>query len=295
MYKGFIVFFCILLNLLFVNKSFASDIIVISGSESDVDQYTQNRGVYLGSETNRIIFEDLKQRFTFVHKYIPLVRQAERLALSVPTCVTHRIETIERLKEYYFTFPINLYETHRLYQKSSDAELTETLLDEYGNVKSLVALFQKLPTQRLILIKNANYGSVLQNQIDRLDPARLMLVNGGDLEGRNLLLVERGRAEFVLALPQLVKTRYLNPLNKDKLRSYKLADMPEYAPGHIMCNKSAYNEGVVDAINSSIVKLFQNGSFEKVYAKYLPNDEAARISKEMGFLLESKIQGNLAL
>lgn len=276
----------VLSSILIIGNVNATDVLILSNSAAEVEQFKNNRGQYLNVETNRIIFEDIKGDYTLNHEYVPRAREVFKMALSIPTCSINNIKTAERSEHYHFSLPVNLYSTLRLYHKSSEALLPSSLLDESGSVKSLVDLFAVQLNKNILLVKDIEYPAMLQRQIDILDPAQVLFLKNSELNGGNVQLIERDRANYIVDYPQVVNDWYAKKGFENTLRSYAIAGMEPLVAGHLMCNASALESGFLSAINASILKLYRDGSFYAIYTNFLNQAEVERINRYLATLLQ---------
>ena len=283
------IFIKVLLSILIIDCANATSVLILSNSATEVKQFKNNRGQYLNIETHRIIFEDIKGDFTLSHDYVPRAREAFKMDLNSPTCSINNLKTAERSEKYHFSLPVNLFSTLRLYHKNSEALIPSALLDESGSVKSLVDLFAVQLDKNILLVRDIEYPALLQQQIDSLDPAKVLFLNNSELNGANVRLIDRNRANYIVDYPQVVNDWYTKNGIKNTLRSYAISGMEPLVAGHIMCNKSALESGILSAINASIIKLYKQGSFYKIYTSYLNQEEVDRINIYLATLLQVDI------
>jgi uncharacterized protein (TIGR02285 family) len=244
----------------------------------------------VADDTIRLLMERLSQ-YNFQHKFAhnPSI---ERLLKKIPnSCAPNRLKTPERIKNYLYSLPINLYLGLHLYYKKSEVLplLLPSMLNDKGKLIDLSTLFLHNHEYILGIDKGRSFGEFLDNQITDLDNHNIIIRQGGMRSTSVAHMLFRDRINYIIDYPVSIKIA-LNSFPKDvPLESVEIADMPDYILGYIACNNNALGKQVITDINKALLNLYKTENFYKAHIRYLSEADLSDFNRAYEKAFKSKV------
>lgn len=190
--------------------------------------------------------------------YVPHERIATLMSGDAPMCTPLRLKTVGREKVYVFSHPTDFFFNRRLYQHKSSKILHEKFLDSNGDVIDLVEMLVSSSEYTLLVGAEHSYGDFLDDIIAKIPPDSLYIRHGID--------------PYLSMIEMLSKDR-------ENLRSYGIAGLPEYEEGHLMCNDVEESRAFLKAFNDVLTSLYQSGEFVNFAKNYMSDDEWVQLKR----------------
>ncbi|WP_238937468.1 hypothetical protein [Pseudoalteromonas sp. S16_S37] len=221
-----------------------------------------------GNNTNKLILDLLPNgKVTFVPASHPRALKDMRTTENV-ICMTNKVKNQERLAEFLFSYPVNIYLSRRLYQHSSELPLSESVLTENGEVKSLEALFTFYKDALIAFTPTLSYGPFFDKQFAKVKNTNKVFLATSNPFAEMYHLFKSKRADFLLEYPSDMHL-FLKEDSAD-YRGYDVADAPRYILGYWMCNNNARSKAFLALLNSLIIKIYHSDAFYDAHLKWLP-------------------------
>ncbi|NOU50389.1 hypothetical protein HG263_07520 [Pseudoalteromonas sp. JBTF-M23] len=222
----------------------------------------------IANSTNTLILNALPQgKITFVPASYPRAIKAMRTSEHA-VCAANKVKTKERLQEFLFSLPVSIYLSRRLYQHLSEPPLSDSVLTDNGEVKSLPALF-KVYTQALIVFTpTMSYGPFFDKQFEQVKRENKVYRVGSNPYDDMYNLFKSKRADFLLGYPAEIY-RHLQQEQAD-YRGYSVADAPRYIIGYWMCNNNQQSREFLALFNSLMTQLYAKQAFYDAHLRWLP-------------------------
>ncbi|CAM4127645.1 hypothetical protein [Pseudoalteromonas byunsanensis] len=261
------VFLISLLLLFFLDNAFAVQLYV----DDEVDLSVYRREVppsNIGNNTNFILIRELK------HGLLALLPASYKRSLKAMresndvVCVANRIKTPERMQEFLFSLPVNIYLSRRLYQHASDEPLDKRVLNEQGEIKSLPHLFSHYRQSLLVVAPTVSYGPFLDRQLEKVSNENKLFRDGSNYYDTMYHMFRKKRADFLLGFPAEIY-RHQQQL-PTQYREYDIADAPKYVVGHWMCNNNPKSRKFLQLFDGYIRQIYQKRDFYDAHLKWLP-------------------------
>ena len=217
------------------------------------------------------LFNDLS--FTPDLVLIPTDKIESMLDNGEPTCTFYRVKNPDRESRYIFSLATEFFLSHRLYQRASLGPLDSSLLNDKGEVKSLIDIFRAHPGRKLIVLGNRSYGEFLDTLIRRLPGALIYSRRGNNQFREDILMLSRGHGEYILSLPYNHTNEYIRSVS-EPLLSYPLAGNMPYQTGHVMCNNTPATRAFIKRVNSVLPDVYESEAFRQAHLNYV--DAASR-------------------
>ncbi|GBL06040.1 hypothetical protein [Glaciecola sp. KUL10] len=216
-------------------------------------------------------------------KIVFQVLPSERVWLSLrsprPTCTPAKIKTKERIDEFLFSLPTGITASSRIFSNNANESIAD-VLNEQGEIKSLVDLANHVDDFLLFHTRNRSYGNFMDQQIKSLAPAfrqELASTTGFAAEVRLFLA---SRSSYLVATPILLHRAYPDVLRESF--HYKIAGSPSYSLGHIMCNDTVQTRAFIEEFNTALKIMHANGVYTQIQIDAYP----LTLHKEMNELLD---------
>ncbi|WP_158678258.1 hypothetical protein [Pseudoalteromonas sp. T1lg23B] len=257
----------LLLLILYLDNARAVQLYV----DDEVDLRVYRREVLpsnIGNNTNFLMLRELKQgQLTLLPASYKRSLKAMRESDDA-VCVANRIKTPERMQEFLFSLPVNIYLSRRLYQHASDEPLDKRVLNEYGEVKSLSHLFSHYRHALLVVAPTVSYGPFLDRQLEKVSNENKLFRDGSNYYDTMYHMFRKKRADFLLGFPAEIY-RHQQQL-PTQYRVYDIADAPKYVIGHWMCNNTLKSSEFLQLFDRHIRRVYQTRDFYDAHLKWLP-------------------------
>lgn len=263
------IFLVLFLLFLYLDIAYAVQLYV----DDEVDLRVYRREVppsNIGNNTNFLMIRELKfeQLSLFPASYKRSLRAMRESSDTDAVCVANRIKTPERLKEFLFSLPVNIYLSRRLYQHVSDEPLDQSVLNEHGEVKSLPHLFSHYRNSLLVVAPTVSYGPFLDRQLEKVSNDNKLFRDGTNYYDTMYHMFRKKRADFLLGFPaEIYRHQQQLPI---QYRVYDIADAPKYVIGHWMCNNTLKSREFLQRFNAHIMQVYQSKEYYDAHLKWLP-------------------------
>ena len=257
----------------------ATTIQIFLDDEEDLAILTQKaKPENIAGATNKILFEQLNlSNIEFLGaSYKRTLRSMLKQDKSA-ICTLNKVKTTYREKNFLFSLPVNFYISRRLYQHADSPPLSKEVLDEEGNVVSLMQLFNVYRNKLIVTADDLSYGPFLDKQLAQVDSANKVVRGGSNHYETVHRMFELKRVDFLLGYPVEVM-RYAKA-NQDKYESYLIADSPRFILGHVMCNKTQVSRQVLERVNLILLSNYGTKEFLLAHINYLPVQEHRSIQE----------------
>ncbi|WP_440056983.1 hypothetical protein ACSLBF_19055 (plasmid) [Pseudoalteromonas sp. T1lg65] len=220
-----------------------------------IDTFTENTFVALPASFNRAVKK---------------MREGTNVS-----CVTNKVKTPDREKEFLFSLPINIYLSRKLYQRASARPLAASLLNEHGELRSLNTLFEQHDDAVIVLASASSYGVFLDEQLAQVKPKNKLMRSPIEYHNTIYDMFEKKRADFLLGYPAEIYHRISK--KPAEFRAYDIAKAPKYIIGYWMCNNTPKSEDFIKQLNQHIVTAYQTKEFIHAHTNWLPLEDREKI------------------
>jgi uncharacterized protein (TIGR02285 family) len=192
-------------------------------------------------------------------------------------CNAERIKTTERMKESYFSLPISLYPSLKLYYPSKHHPLPTQLLTEKGELTSLNMLFEQFPERILTVVKGRSYGNFLDVEINALPKKNITRRAGNNQYTAISQMLLFNRTNFALAYPTSYEKMMLQAKSTGKVYSLSISGNEPYILAHVACSKTILGKKVIIRVNKILQSLYTNEDFYQAHINYVSDIDAKKL------------------
>ena len=234
-------------------------VLVVTDSQSFINQVQNNKGDGTISSAYSLLFEDigLPKQLTLM----PLNRQT--LALNqnkFAVCALYRGKSADRIDKYAFSSATHFLLNYNLYQQIELPPIPEDLLDETGSLVSLSEVAKHTPSATFLILPAYSYGNLLDKQISSLPIENQITWSGTVPHNTISKLFFRKRADYALMYPGEVNF-YLQNNENTEFRQYSIKGTQAATFGYMMCNKHPDSYAYIETVNKSLKGLYPTHSF----------------------------------
>lgn len=263
------------------------------GAAEKITWLTDNKDdlQYLGKENPHSIAVDTVnlilrriQNFDVEFKVTSITRIEYQLRNTPNSCALNRVKTDERSKYSYFTKPIGMHPTPRLYFLSDNVNLPTTILTKQGTLTSLTQLMEVNAKSRIALLKDASYGLYIDEQVRQLDSRFIEYLNVDNRYKTGAKLLIEGLVDFTIDNPlefKRILTQLESPVKPDSLG---FSAENQYVLGHIACSQSEIGQYMVQEINQIMKSLYSTPDFKNAHIRHLDSSAAQSFEKALNEL-----------
>lgn len=238
----------------------------------------RNLGPYdTTTDTNNLLLDVIDEKAIEIQS-ASLGRIERLLQAQDNICAINRIKTPARERTSYFSKPINLYLSMRLYYPAT-LKVPSELLNDDGRLISMTGLFDAMPRKILGLTQDRSYGEVFDDMLVGVKVRHLFVRGGGDTFISMVTLMEKGRFDFLLEYPETIKRARKGMKQMIKLKSLEVAGTTRYIVGHIECSKSPLAQGFLKQVDSALEKLYRTEAFKKAHTYHLDKADIGRFNR----------------
>ncbi|MCW8093177.1 hypothetical protein [Alteromonas sp. ASW11-130] len=208
-------------------------------------------------KTYRLLLPKISFPIKFV--YSPFKRSLRFLQGNAPACNFYALENAERGNHYLFSLPLTFLPSPRVYTR---AAVSESLLNEKGEIKSLTEMVQAHPSHVILLTDSISYGDELDRFIAQIPSRNIVWRASADRHNKISEMFFRNRAQIALIYPQEAHEYLTNHLEDDEVfYSYGVEGIQPIVGGKIMCNKFPQNEELINELNRGILSLYKDKDY----------------------------------
>ena len=95
----------------------------------------------------------------------------------------------------------------------------------------------------------------------------------------------KGKSDFSLIFPATLYRSFAENM-PIKVRSYSIADNPDYVSGHVICPNTTQGEKHIERINAAIKRIYFTPEFINAHTRYLP----AQDKQNLRTIIEQSIE-----
>ena len=203
----------------------------------------------------------------YQHEYASLARIQYFMDQGQAVCVPNKLKTSERASKYIFSYPVNLYLSHLLYQLATNQALAPEVLTEEGELKSLNSLFTDFPSKTILLPFKRSFGPMLDKQIALLPDVNKLIYQGGDLHESEIEMFIKQRGDFLLTYPATIFANKKS-FGDIAIRGYAIANNPKYTNSRIMCADTPATRTHIEQINQALHVLYAQPELLDIHLKW---------------------------
>ena len=226
----------------------------------------------IATHTALLVFDAINIKPTF---YLSSAQRALTIMRNTnnAVCVTNKIKTPAREKEFLLSQPINLYLSRILYQHQEQAPLSASVLNDKGALINLTKLFEVYSDKIIVISETLSYGGFLDKQIATINARNKHMLDGSNPYDRAYRMFSLQRSDFTIAYPAEIYRHHR--IDNKVYRSYRIAGAPKYVQGHFMCNKTPESKAFIEAVNNSLNELYYKKEFALAHTQWLAQSEHA--------------------
>lgn len=214
-------------------------------------------------------------------EFLPTTRLMSELnnVTERSVCSLFKLKTDERSEKFYFSLPVSFILTNRLYLKRDMPPIPESLLNEDGELKSLLSLFNG--NDNVIMLWDIiSYGSVVDEALETIPDKNKIIIQGLSSHGSLARMIERDRTDYAIMFPSEV-TDFENDATPLNLLSYRIAGVNPISTGHVMCNKNQASKDFLLTVNNKLIELYRSPSFIKANTLNVSPKDTELLIKEI--------------
>ncbi len=276
-----IVLFGYLLWLLIKNCAVATETEVVRvfvEDEKELNALISNSQPHnIAAATNQLLFAKIKNaKVEFVgasHKKALHTMRSQSNAV----CALNKVKNRQRLAEFSFSLPVNIYISRRLYHHSDAAPLAAEVLNSAGEIISLKKLFEVYPDKPLLLSDTISYGSFFDHELAQLPAQHKTYLAGRSYYQTVHRLFESRRVDFLLGFP--VEVLQYGSKDQSLYRPYVVANSPKANIGFVMCNQHKASKALLAKIDQALKSLYTEEVFYKAHLHFLPKQDHEEINE----------------
>lgn len=243
----------------------------------DIEYSRKSQQLTITTDTNNLLLDNLNSQ-TLDLQTVSLGRLDRLLLAGGNTCAMNRIKTTARERTSYFSEPLNLYLSMRLYFPAT-LQVPPALLNNDGQLTSLIGLFDAMPRKILGLTQDRSYGNEFDNMLVGIKEQNLFIRGGGDSFNSMVTLMEKGRFEFLLEYPETIKQTQKDLSKIVALKSLEVTGTKPYIVGHIECAKSPATKQFIQRANKVLSGLYQTKAFKQAHTLHLDKADIGRFNR----------------
>ncbi|WP_218312631.1 hypothetical protein [Alteromonas antoniana] len=184
-------------------------------------------------------------------------------------CVVNKILNPQRREKYALSLPLNFFQSVRLYQLASLPPLSDGLLNDNHQLRSLHEALTQYPDAAIILPSDFSYGKKLDDDIAQADPEQIIRLPNDVYFERFMQLFFKHKVGFALIFPS-THDRAMQYVSPVPFREYQVEGIEDFTSGHVLCADTQRGREAIAAINDAIVSLYASPAYLQAHLRYLP-------------------------
>lgn len=201
-------------------------------------------------------------------------------------CLLYRLKTPEREQTEQFSQPLVVGVQQKLYTRKKTNPVPASLLNNKGELISLMALMEFFKDKKLLLTAYASYGVELDKQIAKIPKDQLMIVSFENNVDKERLLLERRRVDFAILFPNEMyqdgdQQRY------SQFMAYTIGGLNTPIYSHISCNAHPDSDAFLAEVNATLNKLYTTPEWLQYNLKGWPEEFHPFITDQLNRLAPS--------
>lgn len=189
------------------------------------------------------------------------------------SCIQNMRKTPQRESAFYFSYPETLF----LGLKAYLSPRVSLLFRKRNNI----SINDFIVKNKLIIgvDKERSYNSSINAQILKLPNQNKYIKEGSASEERMAQMLFSNRIDVWLEYPTVMEVYKEKYLGDNQIISLSVLAADDLVTGHIACNKTANNKLFINAINQSLLKLYQEKSYYEAHTQFIHKNLEEKFSQ----------------
>ena len=217
--------------------------------------------------------------------HVPLVRSFAYMQHGENICVLNKIKAPEREKNHLYSLPLSFFQTQRFYQLASLPPIEKEFLDEKGRILSISRVLEAFPDSFIVLPEEYSFGERIDDDLKQVNREQILRIANNIYYSRFMEMFSKGKSDFALIFPATLYRSFGENM-PIKVRSYSIADNPDYVSGHVICPNTPQGAEHIKRINAAIKRIYLTPEFINAHTRYLP----AQDKQNLRTIIEQSIE-----
>ena len=218
-------------------------------------------------DTVQMLVDELGYKDPVLH--VPLVRSFAYMQHGENICVLNKIKVPEREKNHLYSLPLSFFQTQRFYQLASLPPIDKHLLDKKGQLLSVSKVMKAYPDAFIVMPEDYSFGERIDEDLKQVGREQILRVPNDVYYSRFMDMFAKGKSDFALIFPATLYRSFGENM-PIKVRSYSIADNPDYVSGHVICPNTPQGAKHIARINAAIKRIYPKAEFIDAHTRYLP-------------------------
>jgi len=248
--------------------------------KKDIEHLSTNTPYSIGSDTLNLLldsFSDLE-----IHlRLASLSRINSQLENTINSCTANRIKTPAREAKNIFSLPMNIHPLAKLYFIEGNIAVSESILNNKGEIESFSELLKENPQKVLGLAKGASYGNEIDLLLKQVKSESLVYFDSDDRYSMGLKLLFDNLVDFYLGYPSSIqKYAHVNEDIWSRVVSIPIQQEKQFLVTHVACSDSELGRKVISVINKQLIQLYGSYEHKQAHLTHLPESDYQAFIKE---------------
>ncbi|KHT54201.1 hypothetical protein RJ41_06615 [Alteromonas marina] len=218
-------------------------------------------------DTVQMLVDELGYKDPVLH--VPLVRSFAYMQHGENICVLNKIKAPEREKNHLYSLPLSFFQTQRFYQLASLPPIDKHLLNKKGQLLSVSKVMKAYPDAFIVMPEEYSFGERIDEDLKQVSREQILRVPNDVYYSRFMDMFAKGKSDFALIFPATLYRSFGENM-PIKVRSYSIADNPDYVSGHVICPNTPQGAKHIARINAAIKHIYSKAEFIDAHTRYLP-------------------------
>ena len=218
-------------------------------------------------DTVQMLVDELGYKDPVLH--VPLVRSFAYMQHGENICVLNKIKAPEREKNHLYSLPLSFFQTQRFYQLASLPPIDKHLLNKKGQLLSVSKVMKAYPDAFIVMPEEYSFGERIDENLKQVSREQILRVPNDVYYSRFMDMFAKGKSDFALIFPATLYRSFGENM-PIKVRSYSIADNPDYVSGHVICPNTPQGAKHIARINAAIKHIYSKAEFIHAHTRYLP-------------------------
>ena len=218
-------------------------------------------------DTVQMLVDELGYKDPVLH--VPLVRSFAYMQHGENICVLNKIKAPEREKNHLYSLPLSFFQTQRFYQLASLPPIDKHLLNKKGQLLSVSKVMKAYPDAFIVMPEEYSFGERIDENLKQVSREQILRVPNDVYYSRFMDMFAKGKSDFALIFPATLYRSFGENM-PIKVRSYSIADNPDYVSGHVICPNTPQGAKHIARINAAIKRIYPKAEFIDAHTRYLP-------------------------
>ncbi|APD94900.1 hypothetical protein BM523_13270 [Alteromonas mediterranea] len=218
-------------------------------------------------DTVQMLVDEIGYKDPVLH--VPVVRSFAYMEHGENICVLNKIKAPEREKNHLYSLPLSFFQTQRFYQLASLPPIEKEFLDDKGRILSISRVIEAFPDSFIVLPEEYSFGERVDDDLKQVSREQILHVANNIYYSRFMEMFAKGKSDFALIFPATLYRNFGENM-PIRVRSYSIADNPDYVTGHVICPDTAQGAKHIERINAAIKRIYLTPAFVHAHTRYLP-------------------------